>query len=349
MPKIPGSTTAKGYEQWIPIFSLNCGVQRKIEITPGRVFDRIHSDVLGTEMEIIKPVDQSSPLLFSEVCGGSAIPEITLDVCYSSTDGFVMYLQYILSNVLVSGYHLHVDANGHYEIISLNYTDIEMGMIPQDASGQLESPIRMRAQISCWPDLATYARRKILTKTQEGFNLFVATVYGEAGGVHHGSRTAWKAVGSVIMNRIHKGIWHRYNTSEEIIKHTGFNAYMNPNRIKWDHVNFTNHYYRNHQQFLKAWAMLHEQKINHQEAMSKNEKELLAEMRKVLTDIYQGHPITNANYYYSPRSMPGRQPSFLSPLKNPEQYKVLIPGIWEHDFKFYYIPTHVERTAGKKP
>ena len=128
MPKIPSATTAKGYQQWIPLFSLDCGVGRKIETAPGRVSDRIQSDALGMEMEIIKPIDQSSPLLFSEVCGGPAIPEVKVDMCHSSTDGFVVYLQYILSNVLVSSYHLHVDEDSQYELITLNYTNVEMSL-----------------------------------------------------------------------------------------------------------------------------------------------------------------------------------------------------------------------------
>ncbi|MBS0351636.1 MAG: type VI secretion system tube protein Hcp [Proteobacteria bacterium] len=123
IPKIEGPITANGYQKWIPLFSLNCGVGRKIETAPGRVSDRIHSDALGTEMEIIKPIDQSSPLLFSEACGGPAISKVKIDMCHSSTDGLTMYLQYILSNVLVSGYHLHVDAESTYELITLNYTD----------------------------------------------------------------------------------------------------------------------------------------------------------------------------------------------------------------------------------
>ncbi len=346
MPKIPSATTAKGYQQWIPLFSLDCGVGRKIETAPGRVSDRIHSDALGMEMEIIKPIDQSSPLLFSEVCGGPAIPEVKVDMCHSSTDGFIVYLQYILSNVLVSGYHLHVDEGSQYELITLNYTNIEMSFIPENASDQ--SPIRAQAQVGCWPSLATHIRRKILARTPEGFNLLVATVYGEAGGTHHGHETAWRAVGSVIMNRVNKGIWHHYHTSNDIIRHTGFNAYMNPNKINWDKVNFNNHYIRNHQQFLKAWATLHAQGINHHPAMTRQEENTLTRIKTALRDIYQGHPSTKANYYYSPRSMPGKQPSFLSHLKNPEQYKVAVPGVLEHDFKFYFIPAHVERAAGKK-
>lgn len=348
MPRIPSSTTAKGYEQWIPLFSLNCGAGRKIETAPGRVSDRIRSDALGTEMEIIKPIDQASPLLFSEVCGGPAIPEVTIDMCHSSTDGFVMYLQYVLSNVFVSAYQAHIDAHGHYELITLNYTDVEMSFIPQDSSN-LQSPIRARAQVGCWPDLATYIRRKIQAKTPDGFNLFVATVYGEASGVHHGCEAAWRAVSSVIINRINKGIWHRYHTSDDIIKHTDFNAYLNPNKINWDQVNFKSHYIRNHQQFLKAWATLHhDQKINNHNAMTTPERTLLRKMQLALLDIYNGHPITQANYYYSPRSMSGKHPSFLSHLENPEQYKVSVPGVHDYDFKFYYIPSKVERTARKK-
>ncbi|MBS0351470.1 MAG: type VI secretion system tube protein Hcp [Proteobacteria bacterium] len=225
MPKIPGSTTAKGDEQWISLFSLSCDAGRKIETAPGRVNDRIHSDALGSEMEIFKPIDQSSPLLFSEACGGSAIPQVKIDICHSSTDGFVMYMQYILSHVMVSSYHAHIDeVDGHYELITLNYTDVEMSLIPQDASGQLESPIKAQAQVGCWPHLATFIAQKIRAKTSDGFNLFVATVYGEAGGVHYGREAAWRAIGSVIINRINSGIWRRYYSSDDIIKHTGFNA-----------------------------------------------------------------------------------------------------------------------------
>lgn len=41
-------------------------------------------------------------------------------------------------------------------------------------------------------------------------------------------------------------------------------------------------------------------------------------------------------------------PSFLSHLKDPEQYKVAVSGVQEHEFKFYFIPTSVERSARKK-
>ena len=82
--------------------------------------------------------------------------------------------------------------------------------------------------------------------------------------------------------------------------------------------------------------------------MTTPERTQLRKMELALLDVYHGHPITNANYYYSPRAMHGKQPSFLASLENPEQYKVSIPGIQENDFKFYYIPAHVERSLRRK-
>ncbi|MBS0350383.1 MAG: type VI secretion system tube protein Hcp [Proteobacteria bacterium] len=65
-------------------------------------------------MEITKPFDQSSPLLFDQVCGGPAIPEVKIDVCRAATDGLVTYLQYVLSNVFLSEYSAFCDTdNGH--------------------------------------------------------------------------------------------------------------------------------------------------------------------------------------------------------------------------------------------
>ncbi|MBS0350385.1 MAG: hypothetical protein JSR33_04205 [Proteobacteria bacterium] len=82
--------------------------------------------------------------------------------------------------------------------------------------------------------------------------------------------------------------------------------------------------------------------------MNNNEQILLGKMEKALYGIYYGKPTIIANYYYSPRPMHGKQPSFLSSLKNPEQYKVSVPGVKKEDFKFYYISANVERSARKK-
>ncbi|MBS0351722.1 MAG: hypothetical protein JSR33_11170, partial [Proteobacteria bacterium] len=201
----------------------------------------------------------------------------------------------------------------------------------------------------CQPSLATHVRRQIQARTPEGFRLFVATIYGEMAGVHRSPELAWKAAGSVIMNRVHTGIWHRYKTTDEIIAHTGFDAYANPDKINWNHVNLHSSFMKHHQQFLKAWATLHQQKMNSHLAMNPDERKLLDHMRLTLEDIYyKNKTITTANYYYSPRGMHGKTPSFLIGIDKPEQYQVKIAGLNEKDITLYDIPSKIERKAGRE-
>ncbi len=354
VPGVSGSTTAKGYEQWIPILAMDWGAGRIIETAPGNVVDRTRSNTTGLEMEIIKQMDQASPLLFAHVWGGKAIPEMQIHACYGGPNAFVPYLQCTLSNVMVSEYSAHIDADDALELIALNYTDVEYSYTEYDSQGLPGSPSRVQGQIGSQPNAAAYVRREIKAGTEEGFKLFVATVYGEMAGVRHSRELVWQAVGSVIVNRVRKSIWHRFKTTDGIIKFIGFDAYMNPQKIKnWDDVNFKTLPVKRHEQFIKAWAILHKQNINKNPALNQDEFFKLVAMQKALHSVYYQHKtITDANHYYSPRGMFGRTPSFLVGIDKPEQYRVFLPGLNENEIKLYKIPSRVERrlvpNAGKK-
>ena len=181
---------------------------------------------------------------------------------------FIPYLQYTLSNVMFSEYSAHVEADSTLELIGLNYTDIEHSYTEYNSLDESGSPSRVQAQIGSQPSFATYANRQIQAGTDEGFKLFLAVVYGEMAGVQGSPEKAWEAVGSVIMNRVGKGVWWRHRTVESIVNH-GFDAYMNNKKIKnWDNVNFGKPPVHGHEQFVKAWARLHSQKINNAQPMT---------------------------------------------------------------------------------
>ena len=276
IPGVPGSTSAKGYEQWIPVLAMNWGVERIIATASGNVVDRIRSNSTGIEMEIIKPMDQASPLLFAHVWGGKAIPEVQIHACYAGADSFTPYLQCTLSNVMISEYSAHVDADSALELIALNYTDIENSYTEYDSQGLPDSSNRVQGQIGSKPSFASYINKQIRASTEEGFKLFVATVYGEMAGVHYSREVAWEAVGSVIMNRVGKGVWHRFKTPEEVIRNTGFDAYLNSNKIQnWDNVKFKVPPVKGHEQFIKAWASYHSQSINQRSPLNQKENRLL--------------------------------------------------------------------------
>ncbi|MBS0351431.1 MAG: type VI secretion system tube protein Hcp [Proteobacteria bacterium] len=351
IPGIPGSTSAKGYQQWMPVCAVNWGLDRSINTVPGKTIDRIRSSAIGYEIEIIKELDQSSPLLFSQLSGGKAIPEVQIHACYASNEGFLPYLQYNLKNVLISEYYTYLDEDNHQELIALNYTELEIGYTQYDSHQQPTNSYRVCRLIGCCPGPATYIRRQIQKRTQEGFELFVATVFGEMAGVRRSPEIAWQAVGSVIINRVSRGIWWRYPTPEAIIKHTGFDAYLNLHKIKnWNDKNFfQTSPVKGHEQFVKAWAFFHKENINKENPMNEKEIRLLGRMKEILKPIYYNNVvITKANFYYSPGGMHGKTPSFLAGIDNPDQYKIYLTGLDENEIVLYYIPTRVSRRAGDR-
>lgn len=56
--------------------------------------------------------------------------------------------------------------------------------------------------------------------------IFLATVYGETAA---SSPAAWRAIASVIKNRVGRREWAKWETVAEIIAHTGFDAYSQQN------------------------------------------------------------------------------------------------------------------------
>ncbi len=259
------------------------------------------------------------------------------------------YLQYILSNVFISEYYSYLNEDNHQELIALNYTEFEMSYIQYDSNHQPTASNRICRQVGCCPSPATYMRRQIQKRTEEGFHLFVATVFGEMGGVHH--PRAWQAVGSVIMNRVATGIWWRYPTPETVIKHTGFDAYLDPKKIKdWNKKDFfATPPVKGHEQFVKAWTTYHHQHIQHRRALTDRELRLIDHIKNVLQPIYyQNKIVTKANFYYSPKGMHGKTPSFLIGINNPDQYRENIPGLDPNEITLYNIPARVSRRADNK-
>jgi cell division protein FtsL len=204
---------------------------------------------------------------------------------------------------------------------------------------------------------------------EEEFKLFVATVYGEVGGIHHSQEVAWKAVASVIINRVGVGIWIKYKTVTAVIQHTHFDTYTDLKQIDWSNLKAETYtkkqlqhltqlelkkfkMWHKHGEFLKAWGYLHKQTVDGQDAMIAAEIKILETMERVLRPIYFEKKVTTtANYYYSPRSMPeNKMPSFLKYL-NPEEHessRIVDLEVYESDAKFYDIPASLARRAGER-
>lgn len=230
IPQQKGSVTAKNNQDWIEILHFSFSVDREIYTTPGHVCNRICSDINADEIQIYKTVDKASAYFFSESCTGKAISEI--DISIVNAQGMPI-IQYKLDNVIISGYELFADEDDTpHETISLNFTDVEVRY--SSIEGGVVKPISVKARTGSRASDLVRLHRHIENRSPEGFNLFVATVYGEAAAA---SEVAWQSIGSVIINRVNNrrfkhGPKHhtvRYCDTDEVIKLTGFDAFTNKN------------------------------------------------------------------------------------------------------------------------
>jgi len=117
---------------------------------------------------------------------------------------------------------------------------------------------------------------------REAFNVVLSTIYGESGGQSEG---AWRAIAHVIMNRAGKGSWAKYPNPEDIVMHTGFDAYS--------------HREREHSLYSKAWSYL----TGSRNPLNKK----IEKMAAIVAPVFMGREETNdpthgANFYYSPKA-----------------------------------------------
>ena len=152
---VNGSVTDKTYKGWIPLELLLFTLNRPVSMQVGQSYDRIRGDATASEFVITKPLDQSTPFIFKEVCTGKATPKVTIE--FSQTAG--TYLQYVLNNVIFSGYAIQSPSDNNrvngltkaMEFITLSYSSVGITYTPYDERNKPLSPIREELNIGSNP------------------------------------------------------------------------------------------------------------------------------------------------------------------------------------------------------
>jgi type VI secretion system secreted protein Hcp len=140
---IDGNVTATGHEKWIQLGSVNFGLGRRIAGTsPGKQSNREASTPAFGEVNVSKDVDECSPLLFSEACVGKA-KKVTIHFCETGASQLEPFLEYVLSDVLISSYSVRSGTSGSHpnETLSFNYNKIEVKYIPFKGTHDAGSPV----------------------------------------------------------------------------------------------------------------------------------------------------------------------------------------------------------------
>ena len=134
-PTIDGGVTTKGYEKQFEVHSFQFGIGRGVGSPTGGSTNREASTPSVSEIVMTKDLDEASGNLIKEAYSGAGKATAVISFVRTDGGGGVTYLEYTLTDVMLSGYSISSGGDRPSESISLNFTKIETKIIPQKADG----------------------------------------------------------------------------------------------------------------------------------------------------------------------------------------------------------------------
>ena len=125
---VKGDATDARHRDWIEISSFQWGVGRGISSPMGGSADRESSAPSVSEIVVTKTSDRASPLLSR--CAATACHYRSAVLEMRRPGGDNRMTRYMLSNVIIGGYHMSSGGDRPTESLSINFTKIEMLAAP---------------------------------------------------------------------------------------------------------------------------------------------------------------------------------------------------------------------------
>jgi len=137
---IDGDATHEDHDKWITVESMQWGVGRAISTPVGSVLNREASEPSVAEVTVTTQMNTSSVYMFQEACTGQTGKEVKIHLVSTGSPGQT-YVEYTLTDTLVSGYSVSSGGDRPSESLTLNFTKVEMKYIPLQANNEAGSPI----------------------------------------------------------------------------------------------------------------------------------------------------------------------------------------------------------------
>jgi type VI secretion system secreted protein Hcp len=135
---IKGDVTATGWESWIELNSFQFGAGRGISSPTGGSADRESSAPSISEVTVSKDQDTATGPLLTAALQGEGVTVI-IDFVKTSQGQLVKYMEYTLTNTLISGFSTSSGGDRPSESISLNFTKFQVDPTTIDAEGTISN------------------------------------------------------------------------------------------------------------------------------------------------------------------------------------------------------------------
>jgi type VI secretion system secreted protein Hcp len=136
---IKGDVTESTHKGWVEVNSFQWGVGRGISSPTGGSSDREASAPSVSEIVVTKPVDVATTNFLNEALQGEGV-DTTIDFTKTDKGQLSVYLSYVLTNTMVSGYSLSSGGDRPNESLSFNFTKIATKAITLDPTNAEGSP-----------------------------------------------------------------------------------------------------------------------------------------------------------------------------------------------------------------
>jgi type VI secretion system secreted protein Hcp len=144
---IDGEATHEKHKNWIDVASLQFGTGRGISTPAGAAANREASQPSISEVVITKQLDGASPKLFTESVTGAVGKKVEIHLVNTGNPGNT-YVEYVLTNSLISGYSVSSGGDRPTESISINFTKLEFKFTPFDDKNKAGTPVTVNYDLT---------------------------------------------------------------------------------------------------------------------------------------------------------------------------------------------------------
>jgi len=133
---IKGESTSKEHKDWIELLAFSTGLEQAASHSKSSAGGGTSARADFHDFTITKALDMGTPKIAEHCALGVHISEITIDLCRAAGKEKVTYMQYILTDVIISS--VSTGASGEAfpsETLSLNFGKIEWKYIKQKRAG----------------------------------------------------------------------------------------------------------------------------------------------------------------------------------------------------------------------
>lgn len=144
---IDGDATHLGHEKWIVVESFGWGMGRGISTPSGSTKNREASEPSISEITITKSMDSASSKIFTEAATGTKGKKVEFHFVSTGSPG-ATYIEYELTDALISGYSLASGGDRPPESMSINFTKIQYKFIPLKENNEAGTPVTVSYDLS---------------------------------------------------------------------------------------------------------------------------------------------------------------------------------------------------------